>query len=176
MKRFLTLAFSLVLFLLLSNFSNILAADFVCELDPSNGKYCFTPSAGGVPTSDCFDSLSECNKSLGIIAGECDPSADDFNYTKCYMLNKNHTVGDVYDTPGTIIGTIVNNLMIVGGLVLFGMIIYAGFLMIKGGYKGFEEARGVLIKALLGLIVMFVAYWLVMIVSYLTGIKIPGIN
>lgn len=158
MKRFLTFCFSLVLFFVVGIFSKTFAG--CAFIDP---EWCIQDGSG-IPNTRALN------------FGECRPGSDNFNFTKCYMLNKNHTVGGVYDTPGTIIGTIVNNLMIVGGLVLFGMIIYAGFLMIKGGYKGFEEARGVLIKALLGLIVMFVAYWLVMIISYLTGVKIPGIN
>lgn len=172
MKRFLTFAFSfglnLIVFVLIG--LSLVRADTCVS---QSGQWCVQGDDGIIIY--CHPTREECINSLAA-GGECIPGAETFNYTKCYMLNKNHTVGDVYDTPGTIIGTIVNNLMIVGGLVLFGMIIYAGFLMIKGGYKGFEEARGVLIKALLGLIVMFVAYWLVMIISHLTGIKIPGIN
>lgn len=172
MRMFLKLSFNFglnLVFFVLFSFSLVKADTCVSQ----SGQWCIQDDGGVI--SYCHSTKEECINSL-TAGGECIPGAETFNYTKCYKLNQNHTVGGVYDTPGTIVNTIVNNLMIAGGLVLFAMIVYSGFLMINGGSKGFEEARGILGKALIGLVVMVVAYWVVLIIGKLTGMEIFGVN
>jgi hypothetical protein len=172
MKKLLVIiCFFLFTFLFLNNLAY---ARSECRYNGGD-KWCIAFD-GMIDADSCYSSIEECNRELGVAEGDCVVGSENFNYTKCYNLNNNHTVEGVYKTPAHLVNTLVNNLMIGGGLILFGMIIYSGFLMIKGGYKGFEEARGILVKAFLGLVVMFVAYWIVMIVGKLTGMEIFGIN
>lgn len=93
--------------------------------------------------------------------------------SKYYYLGKNTTtVAKVYDKPNVLINTIVTNLMLFGGIIYFLLIFYAGFKVLTQGKKGLEEVRTMMLAATAGLILMFVAYWIVKIVSTITGVDI----
>lgn len=81
-------------------------------------------------------------------------------------------VSSVYNDPSDIVNLIVNNLMVIAGVVIFFMIIVAGFKMINDTEKGKEEAKDIIKACLIGLILMFCAYWFVQIVGLLSGTNV----
>lgn len=91
---------------------------------------------------------------------------------ECFLLNETQTVGSVYNTPTVLVNQIVSILFIAGGLVLFFMIMYAGYLFITGDTKGMDKSKEILQNALTGFIVMFCAYWIVQLIGYVTGAQI----
>lgn len=101
----------------------------------------------------------------------CDPSQSGLNLTDCLRLQGNQTVGSVYDSPAFLVNLIVRNLFIIAGVILFVMIIYAGFQYITNP-KGPDEAKSILTAAAIGLILMFAAYWVLQIVKIITGANV----
>ena len=88
-------------------------------------------------------------------------------------LGDGRAVKDVYKTPGDLVNIIVPNLFVVGGIILFGLVIFAGYKYISGGTKGATEARDVFKNAVIGFALMFSAYWIVQIIKLMTGADIP---
>ncbi len=90
-----------------------------------------------------------------------------------YLKLSNDTpVKDVYNNPAFLANLIVRNLLIVGGLITFGLIIIAGFKFIVGGKKGLEDAKNIAVWGLVGFVIMFSAYWIVQIIKLVTGANI----
>lgn len=87
-------------------------------------------------------------------------------------LSDNKKVSDVYKSPAFLINLLVRNLMVVAGLALVPIGLYAGFQFITGGKKGAESARQMLTSAAIGFILIFSAYWIIQIVKKLTGASI----
>ncbi|MDH5533398.1 MAG: hypothetical protein OEX81_03160 [Candidatus Pacebacteria bacterium] len=81
-------------------------------------------------------------------------------------------VKDIYQTPADLVNLIVSNLMVLGGIILFFMVILAGFKFLQDTTKGKEEAMKIMKSALIGFILMFSAYWIVQIVKAITGTNI----
>jgi hypothetical protein len=106
-------------------------------------------------------------------ATECNPGAADFKLTDCFLLNnQGQTVADVYSKPTVIVDLLVRNLFIAAGIIFFFLIMYAGYQYIAEGKKGVDKAASTLNLAVGGLILMFVAYWIVKIIQILTGAQI----
>ncbi len=83
-------------------------------------------------------------------------------------------VADVYQTPADLVNTIVPVIFILAGIIFFIMIFYSAFKFFQDGSKGIEEARSIWTTALIGFLLMFVAYWIVQIVEITTGVVIFG--
>jgi len=154
------------------NNNYVFAGPTGCQLE--DGKYCIVIDST-IDKMACYDTQNECLEAISN-PPDCDPNSKNFKYFDCYDLNTNHTVKSVYQTPGHIINMIVNNMISIGGIVLLILIVYAGFLVVKGGNKGLEEAKNIVTLGIIGLIIMIAAYWIVSIISTVTGLKIPGIN
>jgi hypothetical protein len=92
--------------------------------------------------------------------------------TDCYKLNETQSVGSVFNEPAVLINLAVRIIFLLSGIILFVMIIYAGFLTISGGTKGQEQARQVVTSAVIGLIIVFSAYWIMQIIKLVTGTDI----
>lgn len=90
----------------------------------------------------------------------------------CYKLNATQSVGSVYKTPAVFVNLIVKIIFIISGIILFFMIIYSGFLFISGSTKGTEEAAKVMTNAVVGLIIVFSAFWIMQIIKLVTGADI----
>ena len=82
-------------------------------------------------------------------------------------------LSDVYNAPSTIVNLIVRNLFVVAGILIFFMIIAAGFSFLSDSDKGKEEAKNLVTGAVVGFLVMFSAYWIVQIIKLVTGTDIP---
>ena len=88
-------------------------------------------------------------------------------------LKDGSTVEQAYDTPGKIVNLIVSNLFVIAGILIFFLIIGAGFSFLKDSSKGKDEAKNLATGAVIGFIVMFAAYWIVQIIEAITGADIP---
>lgn len=103
----------------------------------------------------------------------CDPSQGNVNLIDCFKLNlRGDNVADYYDTPTDLINLVVRNGFILAGIILFGLVIFAGFKLVQGGSKGMEDAKKILTGAVVGFIVMFAAYWVIQILEVVTGANI----
>ena len=73
-----------------------------------------------------------------------------------------------------ILSDILKYVYVFGGLLLLFYIIYGGFHMIlaSGDEKGLIEAKGKITNALIGFIILFVAYWLVQILEIILGVTL----
>lgn len=91
-----------------------------------------------------------------------------------FLLNNNDTVADVFGTPAQLINTIVPNVFVIAGLIMFFLLIFGGFSIIAAGgdpksvEKGTKEVTG----AVIGFLIIIASYWIVQIVEIVTGIKI----
>lgn len=106
----------------------------------------------------------------------CDASSS-INLFDCLTLNSNkaegveNTVREVYGTPAVIVNLVVRNLFVLGGMVLFFMIILAGFKFAMAPTKAKEDAKKIAEGAGIGFLIMFSAYWVIQIIEILTGIE-----
>lgn len=75
---------------------------------------------------------------------------------------------------GGIISMIMPYLFVIAGLLLLFYLIYGGFHMMiaANDEKGLAEAKGKITNALVGFMLLFVAYWLVQILGHIFGIAI----
>lgn len=87
-------------------------------------------------------------------------------------LNNDQAVGDVYTEPAFLVNLIVRNLFVIGGVILFLLIFYAGFKFVAQGKEGVQDARKIITVAITGFLIMFSAYWIVQIVAALTGVDV----
>ncbi|MGB9911507.1 MAG: hypothetical protein ACPLKP_02775 [Microgenomates group bacterium] len=77
-------------------------------------------------------------------------------------------------TLGEIISALLPYLFIIAGLILFGMLIWGGFeLLTSGGNpETTKKAQGRITSALIGFLIIFLAYWLTQILEVILGITI----
>ncbi len=88
-------------------------------------------------------------------------------------LNENRAVGEVFDTPASLINLLVPNLFILAGVIFLFLLILGGFSIItSGSSKGVEDGQKQITTALIGFVIMFSAYWIIQIVEFLTGVPI----
>ncbi len=83
------------------------------------------------------------------------------------------------DFAGGRIGTIVNKLVpyifAVAGILLLLYLIYGGYkyMLSRGDPKTIESAKSTITTALIGFVIIFVAFWIVQIVGRVLGIIFP---
>lgn len=106
------------------------------------------------------------------VYAQCNPSEGAVDLAQCLKLSDSQQVSEVYTSPAFLVNLVVRNIFVVAGIVLFFMIILAGFKFIKGGKDGLEEAKKVITQAVVGFLIMFSAYWIVQIIALITGANI----
>lgn len=99
-------------------------------------------------------------------------SEESINLVDKLKLNSSTTLAEKYDQPATIVNLIVSNVFVIAGVVIFGLIIGAGYSFLQNTGKGKEQAREMATGAVVGFIVMFSAYWIVQIIGRITGANI----
>ena len=81
-----------------------------------------------------------------------------------------------FDTVGSIVSVVVSNAFVIAGVVFFILLIFGGFSVIasagSGDTKGLERARGAIVGAVTGLILVIGSFWIIQIVELVTGISI----
>ena len=105
----------------------------------------------------------------------CSPATGNINLADCLTLgDRNTSVSDVvaYQTPGGIVNLIVSNLFVIAGILIFFTFIVAGYKYISGGKTVMEEKNKIATSDVVGIIIMFSAYWIVKIIELITGTNI----
>lgn len=111
-------------------------------------------------------------KIVGKAYAACDPGDGGVDLGNCLQISSGIPIRAIFSSPAAMINLIVSNVFVLAGIVIFFLIIYAGFKFIQEGTKGKEEAQKILTAAVTGAIVMFSAYWIVQIVQLLTGVNV----
>lgn len=99
-------------------------------------------------------------------------AAGGINLGNCVQLSDGRTVASVFDQPADIVSLIVQFIFVISGFLLFVTIFYGGFKFVRSGSKGKDEAKSMISTALIGFIVIFVAYWVVRILETITGMEL----
>lgn len=81
-----------------------------------------------------------------------------------------------FPTVGKLISTILPNVYILAGLLLFGLLIFGGFGIIMGAGGGDPQKTGqgakAVTAALIGFLLIFLSYWIIQIIEVITGLDI----
>lgn len=88
------------------------------------------------------------------------------------ILKDGTPVKEVFNSTDDMVNLIVKIIFVGAGLVLFFMIIMAGFAMIGGESKDKDKAKTTMTSAVIGFIIMFAAYWIMQIIQLLTGLNV----
>lgn len=103
----------------------------------------------------------------------CDPGGSDLNLFDCLRLNDQQTVKEVYNEPADLVNVIVSNVFVAAGIILFLMVIFAGFKFVMSSQSAAkEDSKKIITGVVVGFLVMFSAYWIVQIVEIITGMEI----
>ncbi len=83
-------------------------------------------------------------------------------------------LGRDFSTPRGVISALLPFLFTFAGLILFVMIVWGGFEMLTGAAnpKSQEAGKQRIMNAIIGFVILFVAYWLAQILETLFGISI----
>ncbi len=128
-----------------------------------------TYSACSANPPQCCETPTECSPAS---SGNCNPGSGFIPLGDCLKLSDDTKVSETYTTPAFLVNLLVRNLFVVAGIILFFMILLAGFKFIAGGKKGLDDAKQIMSAALIGFLLMFSAYWIVQIVKLITRTNI----
>ncbi|KUK79220.1 MAG: hypothetical protein XD95_0546 [Microgenomates bacterium 39_7] len=92
------------------------------------------------------------------------------DYLRLTKLENNPTVADTYGNFGVVVNLIVSNIFVLAGIVIFFLVIGAGFSYLQDSEKGKDDAKNLATGAVIGFLVMFSAYWIVQIIKLVTRI------
>lgn len=87
-------------------------------------------------------------------------------------------IGDVaaYGSLGAFISAVLPTVFVVSGIILLVLIVFGGLTMIlnagSGDAKKVEQGQKALTSALIGMVLIFTAWWIIKIIEYITGIQI----
>lgn len=92
-------------------------------------------------------------------------------------------IGEEYKPPvkeienvGSLVSTVVANLYIIAGIIVFILFLWGGFEYIRGAGSDDRDAIGrgkkVISSAITGFLIIFVSYWIIQLIELLTNIKI----
>jgi hypothetical protein len=86
------------------------------------------------------------------------------------------TLSDVFSSPGDLVSTLLPNVYILAGLILFVFLLFGGFGIIMGAQGGNPDQVGkgknAITTALIGFGLIFASYWIIQIIQWVTGINI----
>jgi hypothetical protein len=97
---------------------------------------------------------------------------DGLDLGNCLTLDGTRAVKDVYENPAQLVNVVVANVFPIAGLIIMITIVVIGFKFVRSGAKGKDEARTMAQTLLMGLFVMFIAYWVIQIIEFVTGTDI----
>lgn len=109
-------------------------------------------------------------------------------YTHSAMLRDENVLGvsitdpaifppaPTFGSVGQLISTLLPNLLLGAGVVLFIIILVMGFRTVQGAGSGDAEAaakgKRALTYAIAGFLLVFASYWIIQLIEFLTGVKI----
>lgn len=96
------------------------------------------------------------------------------NLGECLKLQNNTALSSEYTGIGSLINNILPNIYIAGGIVIFFMIVFGGFIIIAGAGNPdkIKEGGKTITSAIIGLLVLFASYWIIQIIQVVTGVGI----
>lgn len=79
-----------------------------------------------------------------------------------------------YGSLGEVVSMLLKNALLLAGLVFFFVLIFSGLQYILGGgnKEQIQKAGSSITNALIGLIIVFVSYWIIVIIEQITGLNI----
>ncbi|MEA2020228.1 MAG: hypothetical protein U9M98_00655 [Patescibacteria group bacterium] len=79
-----------------------------------------------------------------------------------------------FNTIGDVIGTVLLNVFIIAGLLLFFYLIFGGFkyLTAGGNEDAVEQAQKVITTAIIGFVIIFMSYWIMWIIQTIFGVNV----
>ena len=84
-----------------------------------------------------------------------------------------------FQTLGGFVSYLLPNVLLVGGIIFFILVVTAGIGVVAGAGGGDahsqEKAKSFLTYAVVGLIIMFGAYWILQIINYITRGSLGGL-
>lgn len=99
-----------------------------------------------------------------------------FDIGEQFQLGEKKPIGEIFPDFGSLISTILPNVYILAGLLLFALLLFGGFGIIVGAGGGNPEQVGqgkkAVTAALIGFLLIFASYWIIQIIQHLTGIEI----
>jgi hypothetical protein len=169
-KTFRSLVFlSFSCFLLFLSVTPVLAA--ICGVDSPPAVCCPQDLCRGdnFGQYDC-EPGSRCCESCAPKPGEVG------NIGEAFRLGKGRSIAEVFPTFGSLISTLLPNIYLLAGLILFVLLLFGGFGIIMGAQGGNPDQVGkgknAVVAALAGFFLIFASYWIIQIVEKLTGIDI----
>jgi capsular polysaccharide biosynthesis protein len=97
----------------------------------------------------------------------------ELNLSNKITLESGKTVKEAFSKPADMVNLIIRVVFIASGIVLFALVVAAGFTLAMGSDSGnMDKAKTTLTGALTGFIIMFAAYWIMQIISMVTGANI----
>lgn len=77
---------------------------------------------------------------------------------------------------GSLVNVLVPNFMILAGILIFIGVLAGGFMMIRGAGSGdahaSENAKNAITALIIGMLLIFGAYWIVQIIEFVMGVTI----
>jgi len=91
-----------------------------------------------------------------------------------FMLNSTDSVASKFPSITDIVSTILPNILILAGLVMFFIGFAAGVVVISSGGNPEKKEKGTaaLKGAIIGFVIIFASYWIIQILEIITGVPI----
>ncbi len=89
-------------------------------------------------------------------------------------ISQNFTPATTFKTVGDLVNVLVKNFFVVTMIILFAILIFAGlqFMLNSGDEKKAEQSKSAITAVIIGILVLFGAYWIVQIIEFITGVSI----
>lgn len=100
------------------------------------------------------------------------------NIGEQWCLQSGSCIGQApqFQSPGALISTLLPNVYVAAGILLFLLLIFGGFSIIMGagGGDAKKAAQGqkAATAAVIGFLIIFASYWIIQIIQKLTGLEI----
>jgi hypothetical protein len=108
--------------------------------------------------------------------GQQPQTGSSFRLGDAYLLDAANgtTVANTFATPADLINTIMPNIFVFAGILLFVFVVVAGFRMVSNpdDKKQAEEGKKAITFAITGFAVLLGAYWIVQVIEIVTGADI----
>lgn len=95
-----------------------------------------------------------------------------------WLLKSDQPIGKAtqFETPGALISIILRNVYTVAGVLLFVLLIFGGISIIIGAGENdprkAAQGKKTVMTALTGFIIIFASYWIIRLISFITGVEI----
>jgi len=97
-----------------------------------------------------------------------------FDLGDALKLNPEQPVKEVFPDLGTLVSTILPNILMIAGVILFFLIIAGGFMVVSsaGNAEKTDKGKQAITGAIIGFVIIFASYWIIQIIEIITGVNI----